>query len=66
MSLIAEASSLVDVRDRLASFYFFSDRSALAAAVGVARSGPIDLPTIRQWSSKEGEARRFAEFTSLL
>ena len=31
------------VRDRLAAFYLFADRSALAAAIGVIRSGPVDL-----------------------
>ncbi|MGB6517505.1 MAG: hypothetical protein WBE79_03240 [Candidatus Cybelea sp.] len=54
------------VRDRLAAFYFFADRSALAAAVGVARSGVFDLPLIERWSLKEGEARRFAEFHDAL
>ncbi len=50
------------VRDRLASFYFFADRSALAAATAVARGGQVDLPAIRRWSTKEGEGSRFAEF----
>lgn len=54
------------VRDRLASFYFFSDRSALAAAVAVARSGTIDISAIRRWSEREGEASRFAEFLEYL
>jgi hypothetical protein len=54
------------VRDRLASFYFFTDRSALAAAVAAARSGPIDLPAIRAWSLKEGELARFGEFHEFL
>jgi len=50
------------VRDRLASFYFFGDRSALAAAMAVAQSGRVNLSSIRRWSEKEGEASRFAEF----
>ena len=50
------------VRDRLAAFYFFSDRSALAAAVAVARGSTIDVPAIRQWSLTEGEGARFEEF----
>ncbi len=50
------------VRDRLASFYFFDDRSALAAAIAVAQAGPVDLPSIRRWSEKEGQTSRFAEF----
>ncbi|HEX3671779.1 MAG TPA: hypothetical protein VHT92_08780 [Candidatus Cybelea sp.] len=54
------------VRDRLAAFYFFSDRSALAAAVAVATSGPIDFAAIQRWSLREGEAQRFAEFSEAL
>ena len=50
------------VRDRLASFYFFGDRSALAAAIGVAESGRINLSAIKRWSQREGEAARFSEF----
>jgi hypothetical protein len=50
------------VRDRLAAFYFFNDRSALAAAVAVAGGGAVDLTAIHQWSLKEGQAERFAEF----
>ena len=50
------------VRDRLASFYFFGDRSALAAAIAVAKSDRVNLSSIRRWSDKEGEALRFAEF----
>ncbi|MGA8473580.1 MAG: hypothetical protein WB681_00805 [Candidatus Cybelea sp.] len=50
------------VRDRLASFYFFTDRSALAAAIAVARSGSVDFSKIERWSIKEGKASRFAEF----
>jgi hypothetical protein len=50
------------VRDRLASFYFFGDRSALAASIAVAQNGPVKLSSIRRWSEREGEASRFAEF----
>ena len=50
------------IRDRLASFYFFGDRSALAAAIAVAQSGRVNLSSIKRWSEKEGEASRFAEF----
>jgi hypothetical protein len=50
------------VRDRLASFYFFDDRSALAAAIAVAQSGHVNLGAIRRWSESEGQASRFAEF----
>jgi hypothetical protein len=54
------------VRDRLAHFYFFSDRSALAAAVAVARSGVVDLAAIRRWSLGEREASHFEEFSQAL
>ncbi len=54
------------VRDRLAAFYFFSDRSALAAALGVARSGEVDLATVQRWSVKEGAATGFREFRESL
>jgi hypothetical protein len=50
------------VRDRLASFYFFGDRSALGAAVAVAQSGEVNLSSIRGWSTREGESVRFGEF----
>jgi len=49
-------------RDRLASFYFFDDRSALAAAIAVASTGKIDLRKIERCSIKEGQSYRFAEF----
>jgi hypothetical protein len=54
------------VRDRLAAFYFFADRSALAAALGVIRSGPVDLRAVKRWSVSEGELARFNEFSELL
>jgi hypothetical protein len=54
------------VRDRLAAFYFFADRSALAAALGVIRSGPVDLQAVKRWSVSEGELARFKEFSELL
>jgi len=54
------------VRDRLAHFYFFADRSALAAAVAVAGIGVVDLAGIRRWSLKEREASHFEEFSQAL
>lgn len=50
------------VRDRLAHFYWYHDRSALAAALAVARSYPIDLEIIAAWSEREGETGKFTEF----
>ena len=54
------------VRDRLAHFYFFADRSALAAAVAVARGGVVDLAAVRRWSQREREASHFEEFLEAL
>ena len=50
------------VRDRLAAFFHWDDRSSLRIALLVARSGPIDLEAIRAWSAREGAAAKFAEF----
>jgi hypothetical protein len=50
------------VRDRLAAFYHWDDRSSLVTATAVAQSGSIDLDLIRQWSTREGEATKFGEF----
>uniref|UniRef100_E6Q0R8 Protein containing DUF1814 n=1 Tax=mine drainage metagenome TaxID=410659 RepID=E6Q0R8_9ZZZZ len=46
------------VRDRLAAFYFFSDRSALAAAIAVCQRGEVDDRKIQSWSVREGEEGR--------
>jgi hypothetical protein len=54
------------VRDRLAAFYFWNDAGSLYVALDVARSGPIDLASIRQWSASEGENERFERFAQLL
>jgi hypothetical protein len=54
------------VRDRLASFYFFGDRSALAAAIAVALSGRVNVSSVGRWSDKERETSRFAEFYEAL
>jgi hypothetical protein len=47
------------VRDRLAHFYFWSDYTALNAAVGVAQSGhapDVDFQAIREWTQRESAA----------
>lgn len=54
------------VRDRLASFYFFKDFSALVAAIAVAKSGDIDLAAVEAWSARENESLNFAEFKNRL
>lgn len=52
------------VRDRLSWFLFYRrvDRSALEAALGVARNYPIDLDAIERWAVAEGAADRFKTF----
>jgi hypothetical protein len=49
-------------RDRLAAFYHWSDRQALAAAVEIALVNRVNLATIRRWSAKEGAEAGFAAF----
>jgi len=50
------------VRDRLAAFYHWSDRSSLATACDVAARGDIDLEVIRAWSGRENASDKYAEF----
>lgn len=52
------------VRDRLAAFYHWDDRSALRTAVDVALTGPLDLDAIRAWSGAEGASDKFDEFAT--
>jgi len=49
-------------RDRLAAFYHFGDRSALAQALAVARATQVDWGVIERWSRDEGHEERCAEF----
>ena len=50
------------VKDRLAAFFHWDDREALAQAVLVARAQPVELDEVRRWSRAEGSAARFEEF----
>jgi hypothetical protein len=50
------------VLDRLAAYYFYGDLSALVAAVAVASSGEVDYERLHDWSEREGELLRFADF----
>ena len=52
------------IRDRLLWFYHYGDRSALAAAIGVAKSGNVDMEFLREWSAREGKGAAFDEFLS--
>jgi len=54
------------VRDRLAGYYHWPDRSSLRVAVLVANSGPIDLESIEEWSGREGATAKFEEFARAL
>lgn len=54
------------VRDRLAGFFHWNDRNSLRIALLVAKSGPIDLERIRNWSARERAAEKFAEFERML
>lgn len=54
------------VRDRLASFYWYRDRSALKAALGVASLHPIDMQIVKEWSIRENEEEKFREFQERL
>lgn len=50
------------VCDRLASFFWFGDRSALRAAVAVAVQQDIALHEVESWAVEHGEQAKFAEF----
>jgi len=50
-------------RDRLAAFYFWTDRQSLKTAVCIAVRHPVDMEAIRRWSSNEGFSAAFEEFT---
>jgi hypothetical protein len=54
------------VRDRLSSYYYFTDISALYAAIAVAKSGTINVPLIRDWSEREGQTSAYEQFAERL
>lgn len=49
-------------RDRLAAFFHWNDRQALALAVKIAKARRVDLDQIRRWSDHEGKSAEFGEF----
>ena len=49
-------------RDRLAAFYYWSDRQSLQVAVDIAASQTVNITKVRDWSASEGHADRFEEF----
>lgn len=54
------------VKDRLASFIFFSDRDGLDQALLVAKNKSVDMQSIETWCEKEGYPDAFKEFKDLL
>ena len=53
-------------RDRLAAFYYWSDRQGLDAAVAIALRKRVNLRKIREWSAAENALDRYREFLSEL
>lgn len=54
------------IKDRLAAFYHWGDRQALAQAVLVAAHQLSDMEDVAQWSKAEGLARAFRVFSDSL
>ncbi len=54
------------VKDRLAAFYHWGDRQALAQAVLVSKSVIIDLSSIEDWSIREGKQAGFEEYKRMM
>ena len=64
---VGEATALLlsptdSCRDRLACFYFWSDRQALEFAIMIARTHHVDFRAIRRWSVNEGASELYKEF----
>lgn len=53
-------------RDRLAAFYHWRDRQALAAAVAIALEHRVGIARIRAWSAAEGALKEFEVFQAEL
>lgn len=49
-------------RDRLAAFYHWKDRQALALAVEIAQKQSVNMELIERWSATEGMADAFVVF----
>lgn len=59
---ILALSATDSCRDRLAAFYHWGDRQSLDVAVAIALRNRIDMKKIRDWSAREGQSERFAQF----
>lgn len=53
-------------RDRLAAFYFWSDRQSLQVAIWIALQNRVDSRRVREWSIEEGHETAFEEFAAAL
>ena len=54
------------VMDRLAAWYYWSDRQSLIHALWVADRHPIKIQKIKTWSKNEGQSGKCAEFLTEL
>jgi hypothetical protein len=50
------------VKDRLASFYHWSDKQGLEQALNICSIQTVDLEEIEKWSIREGEGKKFLIF----
>ncbi len=53
-------------RDRLAAYYHWQDRQALAAAVAIAMHERVSLSKVKRWSDAEGHAESYKRFLAEL
>lgn len=54
------------VKDRLASFFYWSDNQALEQALLVAKSHSIDVVNLKRWAKVEGFSDKLNEFLKIL
>lgn len=54
------------IKDRLAAYYHWGDRQALAQAIMVVQENRIDLSEIAEWSQEEGKLAEFKKIEPLL
>jgi len=54
------------IKDRLAAFYYWDDRQALAQAIMVVQENRINLSEIAEWSQEEGKLAEFKKIEPLL
>ncbi len=53
------------VKDRLAAYYHWNDRSSLEQAVLVCRDQDVDMREVRRWSLNEDKRPEFEVFKAL-